>query len=172
MKSRRARGVRITVRASQGVRVAVPVRVSFEDARRAAVSRTAWIRRTLGQIGSARARCHDAVLASASLDRRSARAFLASRLAALAAERGFSYKRLSVRTQGTLWGSASAAGRIQLNARLAVLPQELADYVILHELVHTRHGGHGQAFWRELERQVPDAKRLRARLRDYALALF
>jgi predicted metal-dependent hydrolase len=172
VKSRRARGVRITVRASQGVRVAVPVRVSFEDARRAAVSRTAWIRRTLDQIGQAKGRCRDAVLASGSLDRHNARAFLAHRLAVLAAERGFSYKRLSVRTQGTLWGSASAAGRIQLNARLAVLPQELADYVILHELVHTRHGGHGREFWRELERQVPDAKGLRARLRDYALALF
>ncbi len=172
MKSRRARGVRITVRASQGVRVAVPVRVSFEVARRAAVSRTAWIRRTLDQIGQAKGRCREAVLASECLDRRSARAFLAERLAALAAERGFTYKRLSVRTQGTLWGSASASGRVQLNARLAVLPPELTDYVILHELVHTRHGGHGREFWRELERQVPDAKRLRARLREYALALF
>jgi len=171
-KSRRARRIGLTVRASRGVRVAVPARVSFEEARRIALTKLVWIRRTLGRIERARDRCGEAVLAAERLDRRTARAFLAKRLAALAEEHGFDHGRLSVRNQSTLWGSASPSGRIQLNARLAVLPRELSDYVILHELVHTRVRGHGRAFWAELGRHCPDARRRQARLREYSLVLF
>lgn len=171
-KSRRAKRVSIAIRASLGVRVVVPARVSFEEARRAALSRLAWIRRTLGRIERARGRCREAVAAAQNLDRRAARVFLAGRLAELASEHGFSYAGLSVRTQGTLWGSASPSGRIQLNARLAVLPQDLCDFVLLHELLHTRIRGHGREFWRELGRHVPDLRGCRGRLREYSLALF
>ena len=171
-KSGRARRITVTVRASLGVRVAVPTRVSFEEARRLAAAKRVWIRRTLARVEQARSRCRDAVLAADRLDKRAARAHLTRRLAELAAEHGFTCPGLSVRTQSTLWGSASPSGRIQLNAHLAVLPQELADYVIIHELVHTRIRGHGRAFWTELARHVPDVRGCRARLREYSLALF
>jgi predicted metal-dependent hydrolase len=171
-KSRRARRIGLTVRASRGVRVAVPARVSFEEAHRVALTKLVWIGRTLERIERARVRCGEVILAAEHLDLRTARAFLSERLAALAAEHGFTPGRLSVRNQGTLWGSASPSGRIQLNACLAVLPRELADYVILHELVHTRVRGHGRSFWAELGRHCPDARRRRARLREYSLVLF
>ena len=171
-KSRRARRIGLTVRASRGVRVAVPARVSFDEARRVALSKLDWIERTLARVEQARDRCHEVVLAAERLDRRAARTHLAGRLAALAEEHGFTPGRLSVRNQGTLWGSASPFGRIQLNACLAVVPEDLADYVILHELVHTRIRGHGRAFWAELEQHVPDFRGRRARLREYSLALF
>jgi predicted metal-dependent hydrolase len=171
-KSRRARRISVTVRASRGVRVAFPWRVSVDEARRLAGKKSSWMRRTLARIARARDGCREAVDAAEGLDRRAARARLAARLAVLAAEHDFSYDRLSVRSQGTLWGSASPRGAIQLNALLAVLPQELADYVILHELIHTRCRGHGRAFWAELERRMPDARRRQARLREYSLALF
>jgi predicted metal-dependent hydrolase len=89
-----------------------------------------------------------------------------------AAEDGYAYKRLSVRMQGTVWGSASPKGGVQLNALLTVLPSDLADYVIVHELIHTRQRGHGHEFWREFVRCIPDARRRQARLREYSLALF
>ena len=171
-KTRRARRVSLTIRASRGVRVVVPWRVSFEEARRVALSKLAWIRRTLAHVERARGRCRESVLSAERLDRHSARAYLSGRLAALAREHGYSPGRLSVRCQGTLWGSASPSGRIQLNALLAAVPPELADYVILHELVHTRVRGHGRAFWAELESHMPDARRRQSRLREYSLALF
>jgi predicted metal-dependent hydrolase len=172
VKSRRARRISISVRASRGVRVAVPWRVSFEEARRVSLGKLVWMRRTLARLERARDRCREAVEAAGRLDRRSARACLAARLEALAGEHGYRPGRLSVRGQGTLWGSASRTGRIQLNALLAAVPPDLADYVILHELVHTRVRGHGPAFWTELERRMPDARRRQARLREYSLALF
>jgi predicted metal-dependent hydrolase len=171
-KTRRARRISLTVRASRGVRVAVPWRVTFQEARRIALSRLGWIRRTAAYIERARSRCREAVLAAESLDRRSAWAYLSGRLDALAREHGYSPGRLSVRCQGTVWGSASRSGRIQLNALLAVVPPDLADYVILHELVHARVRSHGPAFWAELESCMPDARRRQSRLREYSQALF
>lgn len=152
--------------------MAVPWRTSFDEAARLALSKLAWIRRTRARLDLARDRCRDAVAAAEKLDRRAARAFLAGRLEALAREYGDRPGRLSVRRQGTLWGSASRAGRIQLNMLLSVVPPDLADYVIVHELVHTRVPGHGRAFWAEIERRLPDARRRQARLREYSLALF
>jgi predicted metal-dependent hydrolase len=168
VKSRRARRVSLTVRGSRGVRVAVPWRLSFEEARQVASEKIVWVRRTLARLDLARERCREAVAAAGELDRRAARAGLVRRLDALAREYGFSPARVSVRRQG----SASRSGRIQLNALLAVLPADLADYVLLHELVHMRVRGHGRAFWSELERLMPDARRRQARLREYSLALF
>ncbi len=160
------------MRASRGIRVSVPWRVSFDEARRIALTKFAWMRRTLARVERARGRCRESVLAAECLDRRAARTYLAGRLDALAREHGYPHGRLSVRRQGTLWGSASRSGRIQLNAFLTVVPPDLADYVILHELVHTRVRGHGRAFWDELESRMPDARRRQARLREYSLALF
>ena len=137
-----------------------------------ALGKLPWIRRSLARLERARTRCGQAVEAAGRLDRRAARLVLADRLETLAREHGYRPGRLSVRSQGTLWGSASRSGRIQLNARLAVLPPDLADYVILHELVHTRVRGHGPTFWAELERRMPDARSRQARLREYSLALF
>ena len=172
VKSRKARRISLTVRGSRGVRVAVPWGASFEEARGIALGKIAWIRRTLARLERARDRCVEAVRTAEGLDRRAASAVLSARLDALAREHGYTPGRLSVRRQGTLWGSASRSGHIQLNALLAAVPSDLADYVILHELVHTRVRGHGRAFWADLERRMPDARRRQARLREYSLALF
>jgi predicted metal-dependent hydrolase len=171
-KARRARRISLTVRGSRGVRVAVPWRVPFEAARRVTLTKLVWIRRAQARVERARRRCYEAVAAAEDIDGRNAREVLALRLEALARAHGFSPGPLSVRRQGTLWGSASRTGRIQLNALLAILPPDLADYVILHELVHTRVRGHGRGFWGELERRMPDARHRQARLREYSLALF
>ena len=171
VKSRRARRVSVSVRASTGIRVTVPWRVSFETARQAAAGRVGWMRKTLGRIERARRANPDLVRAAAELDAAEARRRLAGRLAHLAATNGYAYRRLFIRRQNTLWGSCSTADNISLNVRLAALPPELADYVMLHELVHIRHRGHGPAFWAELGRSVPDARRLQARLRECGLAI-
>jgi len=171
VKSRRARRIRVTVRASAGIRVTVPCRISFDAARRAAARRVGWMRKTLARIERARRANPDLVRAAAELDGASARKSLARRLAVLAEANGYVFRRLFIRRQTTLWGSCSTADNISLNLRLAALPPELADYVMLHELAHIRHRGHGPAFWAELGRSVPNARELQARLRECGLAM-
>jgi predicted metal-dependent hydrolase len=72
-----------------------------------------------------------------------------------------------VRSQKTRWGSCSFNNNISLNVKLTRLPQELIDYVILHELAHTRIKNHGREFWKMLDGLIGDAKKLDRRLREY-----
>jgi predicted metal-dependent hydrolase len=101
------------------------------------------------------------------LDKKTSRSKLIARIYQLAQIHGFQYNRIEVRDQKTLWGSCSAKNNINLNMRLAWLPQEIIDYVILHELMHTRVKNHSQLFWTSLEKFIPNAKMLRRQLRAY-----
>ena len=98
-----------------------------------------------------------------------AKAYLPGRLAELAAEHGFSYNQVRIKHNVSNWGSCSVKGNINLNLNLMRLPQDLQDYVMLHELCHLRHMNHGPKFHALLESICPDHLSLRRRLKEYKL---
>jgi len=80
---------------------------------------------------------------------------LPPRVEELAKEHDFKYTRLTVRNQRSRWGSCSPTGTISLNWRLIQMPPSVRDYIILHELVHTRFLNHSVKYWREVKRVCP-----------------
>ena len=101
--------------------------------------------------------------------RNEARRLLPARLAELAALYGFAYNRVVIKNNVSNWGSCSSKGNINLNLRLVKLPQELQDYVMLHELCHLKQTNHGPEFHRLLESVCPGHRELQRRMRDYKL---
>ena len=79
------------------------------------------------------------------------------------------YNRVSVRNQKTRWGSCSSKGNLNFNYRLFYLPEELLDYVVVHELAHRLHMNHSKDFWQEVERYFPDYKECRKQLKEVEL---
>ncbi len=104
--------------------------------------------------------------------RSQAEQLLPQRLQALAASHGFSYSMVSVKRLKGRWGSCDQHQNIVLNLFLMQLPWELIDYVLLHELLHTRVMRHGPDFWKVMATLTPHVKQLRQQLRQQQPVLF
>lgn len=84
---------------------------------------------------------------------------------------GFSYTKLTVSSARGRWGSCGSNGHISFTFRTAFLPDGLAVYLAVHELCHTRHMDHSAAFWKEVEKYIPDYAARRAALKNYLWAM-
>jgi predicted metal-dependent hydrolase len=169
--SRRAKRLNVSVRPFIGVRVAVPRRTSFKTARDFVSSKTTWIQKHLKRLKELE-NVHQTLSKKVTdIDKDEARRTLLERASQLARLHGFAYSKVSVRNLKSRWGSCSHKNNISLNMKLIVLPQELLDYVVLHELVHTRIKDHGSDFWKELDRLVGNARALNVKLERYSMVL-
>lgn len=99
--------------------------------------------------------------------KKEAEALLPDRLIQLANRYGYSFKSVKVKRMTSRWGSCSSDKLITLNYYLMQLPWQLIDYVLVHELIHTKHLNHSQQFWSDFEIIVPNAKLTRKQLKDY-----
>ncbi len=91
--------------------------------------------------------------------RQRAQRLLPPKLERVAAQTGLEYRKLSIRSQKTRWGSCSRRGQISLNDQLLFVPAATVEYLMIHELCHTRHMNHSRDFWRLVEFHCPDYRR-------------
>lgn len=104
--------------------------------------------------------------------RRNAKIILPMRLYQLSGEHNLPYKSVKINSSRGRWGSCSARKAINLSYFLVLLPPHLIDYVLLHELCHTREMNHGDRFWALLN-SMTDGKafELREELKSYKTEL-
>ena len=143
----------------------------------AATGQAFHVRRT-GGTGAARlTRSDGAILLAGAADRpallrhalqrftmREAHAALGAWLGELSSATGLRYARMQIRRQRTRWGSCSPTGTISLNACLMFQQPAVVNYLLIHELAHTRHMNHSGRFWRLVERFEPRWRELDAAL--------
>lgn len=95
----------------------------------------------------------------------------AERAAFFAPLLGVRYGRIAVRCQKSKWGSCSAKGNLNFNCLLLLAPQEVLDYVVVHELCHLREMNHSERFWQYVAGVLPDFRERRRWLREHGAEL-
>jgi predicted metal-dependent hydrolase len=100
--------------------------------------------------------------------KKQAKALIPGRVSQLAKTHGFEYQKIRISSARTRWGSCSTQGTLSFTWRLVMAPEDMIDYVIVHELVHLRFHNHSRDFWRQVELLMPDYKEKRLWLKKNA----
>jgi predicted metal-dependent hydrolase len=160
----RARRYLIRVTDAGTVRVTVPRWGSKREAAAFAERERAWIEKQLRVRAERELREREPRTTNRELLSR-AKKELPPRLLELAARHGLAVTRISIRNQRWRWGSCSRGGHICLNWRLMTMPEEVRDYVLIHELMHLKRMDHSPQFWKLVAEAYPGYKEARAWLR-------
>lgn len=165
----RARRISIRLRQSGEIVVTVPWTVPFLAGKTFLATNRQWVK-------EAQNKARERAAAVSTTDdqeieelRKRAHEELPPRLKALAENHGFKYNKVFIKHNRSNWGSCSAKGNINLNLNLVRLPQNLQDYVMLHELCHLKYMNHGTEFHALLESVCPGHRALQRELRSWTI---
>lgn len=162
-----SRGVRISIRASDSsVDVTRSRFVSESFLMRFLESKKGWIEEKLAKLQSInpilRAKHTKSEIKKYSVD---ALELATSRLEFYNKHYNLKYNKVFIRNQKSKWGSCSSSRNLSFNYKIALLPEDLRDYLIVHELCHLKEFNHGKAFWDLVEEKIQDYKILSKKLR-------
>lgn len=164
----RARKIKIVIRPGGEIVLTVPGRASLRSGMSFLSVNAAWvISRYEQQIQKGAER--EISPQEYGLLKKKTRELVLRKLSELNAHYGFRWNGISVRNQRTRWGSCSRSGNLSFNCRLALLPERLAEYIIVHELCHLGQFNHGPRFWELVGRVVPEYRELKRRLNGLSL---
>ena len=159
----------LEIKADGSVVVRAPLRLSETKIQKFVEEKQEWILKKLEKIQKRDAQKKNVQKLSA-LERQhlqnKACVVIPRRVAYYAEKLGVSYGKITMRRQKTRWGSWAANGNLNFNWLLILAPPEVLDYVVVHELCHRREMNHSQAFWKEVEKILPDYRERQKWLKD------
>ena len=163
--------VAIQVNSDLSVTVRAPYSASEKDIEEILKKKEAWISRHIEKIKKTKERfeaepteklTREKVIALAE----EALKVIPERVEYFAKVIGVTYGKITVRNQKTRWGSCSSKGNLNFNCLLMLVPPEVLDYVVVHELCHRKQMNHSKAFWLEVEKVLPNYKEVRKWLKE------
>lgn len=166
-ESKRAFRVRLSVFYGGKVAVTMPMGFSIEKMERFILEKAEWI---LEKINVMKKKDFDPVFHNFS--KREYKKFKNQALA-LAEKKveefnkfyGFRYNKISMRNSRSRWGSCSEKKNLNFNYKIIFLPQDLLNYIIVHELCHLGEMNHSKSFWNLVEKTIPDYREMRKKMR-------
>ena len=154
----RRKSVGILIERPGEITVRAPLRMPESEIMKVLESKRSWIEKTLQKI---ELREQEPKLTRAEVDALADQALkvIPPKVAERAKQIGVTYGRITIRNQKTRWGSCSAKGNLNFNCLLMLCPEDVQDYVIVHELCHRKELNHSPRFWAEVEKVLPDYKK-------------
>ncbi len=167
------RSFAIEIGMDKKIKVRVPRRASQAQIEEMLKAKHDWILKTLDKIeqrNTAEAREYEEAKPLSSEEvkelKKEARNHLASLTEYWAEKIGVSYGRISIRGQKTRWGSCSSKGNLNYNYLLILCPDDVIEYVVIHELCHRIYMNHSKRFWEKIEEFCPNYRQARKWLKQ------
>lgn len=153
----------IEIKPELTVVIKAPTGIPFSTIKQLVDHRTDWITKKLEEYEAAGPRVSDTISESEKKKYRSlARKQITSYVEHYAAKMNVSYGRIAIREQKTCWGSCSSKKNLNFNWKLVLMPKEIMEYVVVHELAHLFEMNHSSAFWAIVENVLPDYRQRRS----------
>ncbi len=151
----------IKVKADGEVVICAPLRMPIAYIEQFVTEKSQWIERTQIKVRSAYEQKQN--IPKLSIDEilylaNDAKRIIPPKVEYYASEMGIKYNRITIRNQRTRWGSCSNKRNLNFNCLLMLAPDDVVDYVIVHELCHIKEMNHSEKFWAEVENVLPDYK--------------
>lgn len=156
--SARARRLRLTVLPHGHVRVTQPPHLSSADAIAFVESKRDWIEKALEHYKKANIlQIPKASARDFANYKREAKLLVLEKLRIFNEHYKASFGTVTIKNQKSRWGSCSRHKNLNFNYRIIFLPEHLQDYLVVHELCHTKVFNHSHAFWALVEETIPRA---------------
>lgn len=164
-QSKRARRLRLAVYCDGRLVVSAPRRLPYSQIENFILEKAQWVLAKLDYFASLPKRIFAAdVSVEYAQYKEAARHLAEGRLSYFNRFYGFEINRISIKKQKTRWGSCSRKGNLNFNYKIALLPPDLADYIIVHELCHLGQFNHSAKFWHLVSKIFPDYQAKRRQL--------
>lgn len=156
--------IAIQIMPEGNVVVRCPRRMRSDDIKRFVESKSGWIEKHLAACNP----IEPSKLSEKEISklREEARHLVTQRVKYYAPIIGVPYGQIAIRTQRTRWGSCSSKGNLNFNCLLALVPPDVLDYIVVHELCHRKELNHSERFWTEVGKVLPDYKIRKKWLKD------
>ncbi len=168
--SAKARRVRITIRPKTGAVLTVPTGFDIGEAKKFLFSKSAWVLKKLAKLHKYE---NQPVLKTSKkefLEKKQAAWVLANtKVNEWNLKFGFEYKAIRIKNSKTRWGSCSRKGNLNFHYKIVDLPENLLDYLVVHELCHLKEMNHSAKFWQLVFREISDYKICRKKLKTFSL---
>ena len=169
IRSRR-RTVAIEIKSGGRVIVRAPLRMPDAEIWRFVQEKAGWIHKHLEKVKQTAAQEKFTPAQIRALTE-AAKKDIPERVRRFAPQIGVTVGNITIRHQKTRWGSCSSKGNLNFNCLLMCCPEDVRDYVVVHELCHRKELNHSARFWAEVAKIFPDYSARKARLRKFGNTL-
>lgn len=161
------RTISIEIKSDLSIIVRAPLKAKDSDIQKFIEEKSNWIKKHLKRITERKA-LQTPKLTNAEIKALTdkAKTDIPERAAKYAEITDVTFDKITIRNQKTRWGSCSSKGSLNFNCLLMLCPEEVRDYVVVHELCHLIEMNHSARFWAEVERVLPDYRERKKWLKE------
>lgn len=171
LKRSKRKTISVEISREASIIVRAPRRMPLRDIEEFLLSKRDWVEKHLSLVRQQLEKVPEKLTEQEmTILKREAKKEIASRVSYYASLMGVEHGRIAIRAQKTRFGSCSSKKNLNFNIAIMLMPEEIRDYVIVHELAHLIEMNHSSRFWNEVAKVMPDYQSRRKWLKDNGIA--